>query len=111
MKRVLGLPLRRIPRRPFQLATAGAMVLLQAGCSKPLSPQECNALLDRYVDMLARSRTPDASVEDILELQARARREAASDREFSRCATKVSRSQFECAMSAPDVDKLEQCLL
>ncbi|MFO7180360.1 MAG: hypothetical protein DIU78_016795 [Pseudomonadota bacterium] len=96
--------------RPAHLGIATTL-LLGAGCNEPLSASECGALLDRYVTLLAESDRPELGEMRRLELKARAREHAARDPAFQRCAREVSRRQFECAMAAPNVDRLEQCLL
>lgn len=84
---------------------------LLAGCSKPLTHKECSELLDHYVDLLARADRPDAGAATLLHLQVQARAKAARDPAFAKCASHVSRSQWQCAMKAPDADTLERCLL
>ncbi len=97
----------------FRLAAAIAIVLplLSSGCARPLSHDECSQLLDHYVDLLARSDRPDIKAGELLHLQVKARAEAARDPAFASCPSHVSRSQWKCAMKAPDADSLERCLL
>ena len=89
----------------------GAPVLLLSDCRKPVTAEECNELLDRYVELLVRSDRPGTSAGEIVKLQAEARTKAATDPAFVHCAREVSRSQFDCAMQAANADVLEQCLL
>ncbi len=102
-------------RRPLlRVIGAGALAcaaLGALGCSKPLQPNECKALLDRYVELLVHADHPDAGGDEIVRLQAEARTEAAGDPAFARCSNEVSRSQYECAMQATNPDQLEQCLM
>ena len=88
----------------------GFLVLL-AACGKPPSHVECDALLDHYVELLVHSDRPGTSASELHKLQNQARQKAAGDPEFGECTRRVSRRAYECAMSAPDADKLEQCLL
>ena len=88
-----------------------ALSVLLPGCGKPLSHAECSELLDHYVDLLAHADQPDAGAATLLHLQVQARAKAARDPSFSQCAAHVSRSQWQCAMKAPDADTLERCLL
>ena len=81
------------------------------GCSEPLSGEECNALLDHYVSLLAASDRPGTNDAELVRLRAQAREKAAKDPAFRRCAHEVTRSKFECAMRADSADHLEQCLL
>lgn len=81
------------------------------GCSEPLSSEECNALLDHYVTVLAASDRPGTNDTELVRLRAQAREKAAKDPAFRRCAKEVARSKFECAMQASSADVVEQCLL
>ena len=92
------------------LGTALCLVPL-AGCSKPLSQQECYELLDKYVELLVASDNPDIPAAVRLKLKAEARAKADRDPAFGQCTDRVSRSEFECAMQAGNPDGLEQCLL
>ncbi|HTA90590.1 MAG TPA: hypothetical protein VK745_13465 [Polyangiaceae bacterium] len=80
-------------------------------CGKPPSHDECDALLDHYVELLVNSDRPGTTAGELHKLQVQARQKAASDPEFTQCSTRVSRRAYDCAMSAPNADKLEQCLL
>ncbi len=84
---------------------------LLLGCSSPLEPQECDRLLDRYVELLLRDDRPKASAGEVLRLQQEARRKAGQDPAFGECRSRVSRRSFDCAMKADDANRLEQCLL
>ena len=81
------------------------------GCSKPLSPDECLQLLDRYVVLLATSDRPDATAEERSHMRQRAKDLAKRDPHFGKCSKQVSRRKFECAMNAPNTDLFEQCLM
>jgi hypothetical protein len=84
---------------------------LLCACGKPPSHDECDALLDHYVELLVNSDRPGTSAGELHKLQLQARQRATSDPEFSQCSSRVSRRAYDCAMSAPNADKLEQCLL
>lgn len=88
-----------------------ALVVLATACAEPLGPEECGALLDRYVTLLVQSDRPSTSEGELLKLKAQAREKAARDPAFRRCASEVSRRQFECALEADTADRFEQCLL
>jgi hypothetical protein len=85
--------------------------LLAAGCGKRLEPEECNLLLDHYVELLLREDRPKSSAAEILRLQLDARHKADKDPAFHECRERVSRRSFDCAMDAEDANRLEQCLL
>ena len=80
-------------------------------CGKPPTHDECDALLDHYVELLVSSDRPGTSAADLHKLKLQAREKAKIDPEFAACSDRVSRRAFECAMSAPNADVLEQCLL
>ncbi len=118
-----ALPARRIAvwalvgRQWSRVHPCGPLLALSitqlCACATPLSDAECSALLDRYTERLLRSENPDVSQLEVAEKQAQARRLAQDNPrfEFEKCAAQVSRSQFECAMHANDVDTIEQCLV
>ncbi len=82
-----------------------------AGCNKPPTHDECDALLDHYVELLVSSDRPGTSAADLHKLKLQAREKAKLDPEFAACSERVSRHALECALSAPNADLLEQCLL
>ncbi|HEY3667984.1 MAG TPA: hypothetical protein VGL19_18405 [Polyangiaceae bacterium] len=86
-------------------------VLLLSACGKPPSHDECDALLDHYVELLVKSDRPGTNAAELHKLQIQARDKAKDDPEFRECSGRVSRHAFDCAMSAPNADLLEQCLL
>ncbi|HWZ90974.1 MAG TPA: hypothetical protein VNW92_19065 [Polyangiaceae bacterium] len=100
-------------RRAVRLAGTllACTAALLSACSKPPSHAECDALLDHYVELLVTSDRPGTSAGELHKLQILARQKAESDPEFSQCSQRVSRRAYDCAMSAPNADKLEQCLL
>ncbi|HKO53133.1 MAG TPA: hypothetical protein VJV79_35730 [Polyangiaceae bacterium] len=81
------------------------------GCGKRPSAEECTALLDHYVELLVNSDRPGSNAAELHKLQLLARDKAKQDPEFSQCSERVSRRELDCAMSAPNADVLEQCLL
>lgn len=99
--------LRLVARSLTLLIPLGAV----SACQEPLNETECDRLLDRYVELLAKSHTPDASLVTITRYQKEARELASEDPAFAECSDRVSRREFECAMSAPNADRLEICLM
>jgi hypothetical protein len=98
----------------FVVARLGPLVfvgLSLSGCHKPLASDECNRLLDHYVELLVSSDRPGTSAVELVKLKKEARAKAAHDRSFLSCSSEVSRSQYDCAMGATTADKLEQCML
>jgi hypothetical protein len=96
---------------PFDCGLAVGTALLLLGCGKPLAQDECNRLLDHYVELLVQSDRPDTSALDLARLKKEARAKAAQDPAFRTCSSDVSRRQYDCAMLATTADKVEQCLL
>lgn len=81
------------------------------GCGKPLSGADCEALLVRYVALLAASDRPETTTSERAHMQEQARLKATRDPEFAKCGKSVSRAQYECAMVAPSTDDFERCLM
>lgn len=88
-----------------------AGLLLLTGCGKRLQANECDQLLDHYVELLLRDDRPKSSAGEVMRLQHEARQKAERDPAFHECSERVSRRGFDCAMDAQDANKLEQCLL
>jgi hypothetical protein len=93
------------------LVLASAVLAGIVGCQKRLSSLECDRLLDHYVELLVQSDRPGTSAVELLKLQKETRAKAGRDRAFQSCSSDVSRSQYDCAMSATSADKVEQCVL
>jgi hypothetical protein len=106
------LELTRSPRLAF-IASSAAVLVLFAGCGKKLDRAECDRLLDRYTELLVKDEEPEAAPERIFQAQARARQVAQKDSrfDFAACPSRVSRREYECAMTAPTVDAVERCLV
>jgi hypothetical protein len=100
---------RGAARLAVTLFACGAVWL--SACGKPPSHDECDALLDHYVELLVNSDRPGTNAGELHKLQLQARQKAVSDPEFGECQKRVSRRAYDCAMSAANADKLEQCLL
>jgi hypothetical protein len=96
-----------------RLACAALLAVSSSSCAKSLSDDDCNALLDRYTELLAKSQNAQIPAQRINELQQRARELAKSEPayEFADCAQRVSRRHFDCAMQAPSADEMERCLI
>ena len=97
--------------RPGATLAMLACAFCSLSCGKRPSHDECDALLDHYVELLVNSDRPGTSAAELHKLQIQARDKAKADPEFGSCSERVSRRAFDCAMSAPNADVLEQCLL
>lgn len=104
---------RRRPRAKLGAFVWGIALSCSASCAKPLGEQECDKLLEHYTERLLREEQPDVSNVEVGLKQAEAKRLAheAPRFEFERCPELVSRQQFECAMTAGNVDGVERCLM
>jgi hypothetical protein len=79
-------------------------------CVRHATPEECSALLDRYVELLVRERDPTVSEIDLSSKKEQAREKAAHDEAFAACPKEVGGRAMRCAMAAPNVDEFEKCL-
>lgn len=94
--------------RPWQLALVSLLVL--ASCKKKIAQPDCERLIDRYATLVVTERDRDASASTIKTEQAAFRDEAKGDENFQSCESKVTRVEFDCAMSASTADAFEKCL-
>ena len=92
-------------------ALLASSALLAFGCGKRPSHDECEALLDHYVELLVNSDRPGTNAAETHKLILQARDKAKEDPEFGACTERVSRRALDCAMSASNADVFEQCLL
>ena len=88
----------------------GAVVAVLPSCKPKITPVQCDALIDRYAQLVVTEKLPDAGPETIKTEQERERGEARGDDAFKNCTSEVSRAEFDCAMRAPTADALEKCL-
>src|SRR5262245_4998785 len=97
------------------LAIVGIAIVFAVG--RPLrrrlaahpSAAECAALLDRYVDHLAHAADPHVPAATVAEAQETARAKAATEPDFARCTTTLTREEADCAMRANGADEFERC--
>jgi hypothetical protein len=69
----------------LRAATGLAGCALLAACGKPPNHDECDALLDHYVELLVNSDRPGTTAGELHKLQVQARQKATSDPAFSQC--------------------------
>lgn len=87
------------------IATCGLL-----GCRKKASSQQCEELLDRYADLVAKERFADAGVAEMAAERARERIEAKGDDAFKNCTSEVQVGELACAMRADSSQALLKCL-
>ncbi|HKQ69584.1 MAG TPA: hypothetical protein VJT73_09605 [Polyangiaceae bacterium] len=95
-------------RRPW--GPVLACISLAWGCTHHATGPECDALLDKYVELLVREQNPKASDTEIAKQKGVARQKAVGDLSFASCPKEVSSYAASCAMLAPRVDDFEKCL-
>ena len=107
----LTLGTRRLPAEILLAGLLLAPLVLAPACRARASAEECDRLLDRYVELLVQDRRPPPDPIEVERLKAETRARAAADQQFRSCPREVSKSQLECALGAPSADVLEQCLV
>jgi hypothetical protein len=112
----------RVVRRATQrlIAARSVLVVLPAvatlalstttACKPKASSSECDALLDRYAELVVTEHFVDAGGEQIRAERDREKSEARGDDAFKNCSSEVSHAEYECAMRAGSADALEKCL-
>lgn len=81
-----------------------------AGCSKKVTPQQCDAIVEHYAELVVRDTKKDASAEEIKAEKERETKEAKSDDAFRNCTSEIEPADYDCAMNASSADALEKCL-
>jgi hypothetical protein len=87
-----------------------ALPLLLSACHRKATQTQCDAILDRYAELLTKEHFPDASPSAIDAEKKREREESRGDDDFRNCTSEVEESDFQCAMKAATADALERCL-
>ena len=107
-----ALPTMRLPARTSLCAnvTVLAAAVSSVACSRRATPSECNALLDRYVELLVEQRNPRTPASEIARLRDLARAQASANPAFLRCPQKVAAREAACALAAPNADELRMAL-
>jgi hypothetical protein len=94
-------------------ATAALMLLAlvaHSGCREKVSAAQCEALVDRYAELVVLDKMPDAPQELVRQEQKLVRDQASADEGFRNCTTEVGPKEFACAMAAKTPDAIEKCL-
>jgi hypothetical protein len=81
------------------------------GCSRAVTSEECETLLERYTDKQIDQSHPSTSSRERSKFRQLVQLKSQLDPEFAACQQRVSRSQLECAMTAESADQIERCLL
>lgn len=93
------------------LLTRGGVVLLLllAACHKKATPQECDALIEKYADLVVKEQFPDAGPEVYARERQREMTEAKTD-VLKNCPSEVQRDELACAMKGTKTDDVIKCL-
>lgn len=83
---------------------------LATSCKPKATAAECDALLDRYAQLVVTERFPDAGPAAIKAEQEHEKAEARTDDNFKNCSSEVSRAELDCAMHTVTADAFEKCL-
>jgi hypothetical protein len=98
---------------PSGLLSGFLLTGFDLSCESQLTANECDQLLDRYVEKLVQEEHPETSTEELARRKELARELAHADPryEFERCPVVVRATHFRCAMQANTVDGMERCLV
>jgi hypothetical protein len=105
---------RRSP--PASLLSVVVLVPFLPACHKKIEPQECAAMLDRYIDMVVDKDLTDRHVPPEQIAAVRETKKAAKKAEASyvgveeRCENEVTHKEYECAMASKTADEWEACI-
>jgi hypothetical protein len=97
----------------FLIALASSRLV---ACQKKIQPEECNIMLDRYIDMVvaadpATKNLPPGQASAVREMKKAVKKaEASYVRVQSQCASEVTRKEYDCAMAAKNADEWEACI-
>ena len=90
---------------------AGALLTLSACGGPPVTREECDLLLEHYVEQLLCRDGAAPSPVLVTKLQLAAQHQAATHRDFLACPRRVTRTQMTCALEATSADAIERCLI
>jgi len=88
---------------------AACVVACKSSAAKA-TPAQCEAIVDRYAELVVKEAVPDASASTVAAEQERAKSAARGEDVFKNCATEVEAARYDCAMKAQTTDALEKCL-
>lgn len=90
---------------------AGAALVLLASCQpRYATAADCDALVDRFAELVVAEQAPDASADVLAKERARQREAARADEGFRACPRQVTREKHACAMAARTSEALLACL-
>jgi hypothetical protein len=104
---------RRRPASARAFALGAVLCLLvpaAASCKRMATRSQCDALIDRYAQLVVAESFADASAAQVQSERERERNEARGDDAFKNCSSEVSQKELDCAMHAAKADAFEKCL-
>jgi hypothetical protein len=105
---------RCAPERVFFLLLVLASLL--PACHKKIKPEECTAMLDRYIDMVivgdpALKNLPPGQSLSVREMRRAVKKSEASYAQVqTQCESEVTRKEYNCAIEAKNADEWEACV-
>ncbi len=93
-----------------------SVLLLASACNRKATRAECTEMLEKYLDMTIAG---DPTLADLPPAEARAAREMkkalrkaepAYARVENQCEAEISRSEYRCAMKAPNPEQWQACI-
>lgn len=100
-----------MPKVATALVLALSLVIpCTPACTKKVTQQQCDQLLDRFAELVVKERFPDAGADQVAKERDRERGEAKADQAFKNCTSEVQASEFQCAMKAPTSEAMIKCL-
>jgi hypothetical protein len=102
-------------RRPL-LSVPLLLALAPLACTKKVTPDDCTRMLDHYLDMVidadpATHNMPPAQASAVRDMKRAVKKAAKSYAQVeTQCEREVSRSEYDCAMSANIPDEWEACI-
>lgn len=109
-----------IAERRYEMLAGGAVVAVVVALAlggkllRRLSPrpdaQQCQQLVDRYIDHASRQRQPDADARAIKRAIAASGTQPSRRQDVRACQQELSAEQVGCGLRAPNIDELERCL-
>lgn len=79
-------------------------------CKTKVTPTQCEAIVDRFAELMVEEAMPDASPEAVAAEKVREKTEASKEDLFRNCATEIQPADYDCAMKATTTEALMKCL-
>lgn len=80
------------------------------GCKKKATQKECDALIERYSEIVVTERFPEAGAPVVKAELDKEKSEARGDDNFKNCTSEVQLEELQCAMAAKSSEAIRKCL-